>query len=168
MPKKCQAPDCDRDVFSNNYCQVHSYMRTDKKWLKSLLKQHKKGNTVIKSKPAKDKKLFPFKDQIDVFKYVWETNPHVCWLTGVPINFAPLSSQWISSMAHVLRKGTYTYFKLNPDNIRILQPMVHDLVDNFRPQYRKMYDWVDFDKWFRLQDDMRIEYEIFKRENLLA
>ena len=45
MAKKCKAPDCDRDVFSHDYCLAHNYLRTDSKWLKSLLKQHKRGNT---------------------------------------------------------------------------------------------------------------------------
>ena len=53
MPKQCQAENCDRNVFSHNYCQVHQYMRTDKKWLKNVLKQHKKGNTRIKHKSDK-------------------------------------------------------------------------------------------------------------------
>lgn len=53
MPKKCQAPDCNRDVFSHDYCKIHQHMRKDEKWLKSLLKQYKKGNAKIKHKSDK-------------------------------------------------------------------------------------------------------------------
>lgn len=168
MPKKCQALDCDRDVFSHNFCQAHQYMRKDEKWLQGLLKQYKRGNAKIKPKKKQTKSLFPFKNQIEVFNYVWDTQPHRCWLTEVPINFAPMSSQWISSMAHVLRKGQFTYWKLNPENIRILQPTIHELVDNFQPQYITLYDWIDFDKWFDLQKQLEQEYELFKAKNLLA
>jgi len=69
---------------------------------------------------------------------------------------------------HVLRKGAYTYFKLNPDNIRLGQPYVHDLVDNFKPEYKEEHPEINFDKWFILQDEMKIKYEQFKKYNLLS
>lgn len=53
MPRICQEPNCNRAVFSHSFCQWHQSSRTDKKWLKSLLKQHKKGNTRIKPKSNK-------------------------------------------------------------------------------------------------------------------
>ena len=111
----------------------------------------------------KKEKLFPFKNQVEVFNYVWETQPHVCWLTG-----KILYQKRVDQFAHVLRKGKYTYFKLNPDNIRLLDPKVHDMVDNWDKKYREIYYWIDFDKWFQLQEEMKIKYEVFKSKNLLA
>jgi len=113
--------------------------------------------------PKKKKQLFPFKNQIELFEHIWETQPHECWLTG-----KPLCEKRVDQFAHVLRKGTYTYFKLNPENIKLLRHDVHNLVDNFKEEYRETYYWIDFDKWFKLQDEMRIEYEVFKHKNLLA
>lgn len=52
MSKKCQYEGCDRDVFSHNFCQWHQSARTDKKWLKSLLKQRKTTNKI---KPVSSK-----------------------------------------------------------------------------------------------------------------
>jgi len=51
--KQCSSEGCDNPIFSNDYCKWHQHMRTDKKWLKTILKQHKKGNTKIKSKSEK-------------------------------------------------------------------------------------------------------------------
>jgi len=51
MAKICQAPDCDRAIFSNHFCQIHQYLRKDKKWLKTLLKRRKQGNI----KPVSEK-----------------------------------------------------------------------------------------------------------------
>jgi hypothetical protein len=55
MPKICQHLECNNDVFSHSFCKWHQSMRTDKKWLKSILKQHKKGNTKPKIKPISEK-----------------------------------------------------------------------------------------------------------------
>ena len=55
MPKQCQALGCTRDVFSHNYCKMHQSMRKDEKYLKSLLKQYKRGNAKIK--PKSDKRM---------------------------------------------------------------------------------------------------------------
>lgn len=167
MPKQCQADGCNRDVFSHNFCQAHQYMRKDEKYLKSLLKQYKKGNAKIKThsknKDKTSKDIFGFKNQVEMFDYIWDTQPHVCWLTN-----RPLLEKDVSMFAHVLRKGTYTYFKLNPNNVRLLLPTIHDLVDNFKEEFREQLPHIDFNKWFKLQEDMRIEYELFKREHLLS
>lgn len=119
-----------------------------------------------KTNPSKN--FFPFSNQVEVFKHVWNTRKHECWLSTVPLNFEVGSQQWFCCMAHVLRKGTYTYWKLNPGNIILLHPLMHDLVDNWDEKYREKYPHIDFDKWFTLQSVFREEYDIFKQENLLA
>ena len=167
MPKQCQADGCNNPVASHNYCWNHQFLRNDEKYLKSLLKKYKKGQAKIKTnsknKDKVSKDIFGFKNQVELFDYIWENTPHVCWLTG-----RPLGEKDVRMFAHVLRKGTYTYFKLNPKNIRLLLPTMHDLVDNFKEIYREQLPHIDFDKWFKLQDDMRIEYEVFKRKHLLS
>ena len=88
MPKICNADGCSRFVFSNNFCQVHQYLRTDKKWLKSLLKEHKKGNTKPKIKPVSEKqskKLREYeKGKKEKEKQLKENNEWCCIFCGEP------------------------------------------------------------------------------------
>lgn len=53
MPKTCLAPDCNRSVFSNKYCQIHQSQRVDDKYLKSKEKTQKKP---VKAIPKFSKK----------------------------------------------------------------------------------------------------------------
>lgn len=53
MAKTCQHEGCNNPVFSNGYCSWHQSDRTDKKYLKSLLKKYQKGNAKIKPKSEK-------------------------------------------------------------------------------------------------------------------
>jgi len=172
MAKICNQEECNNPVFSNGFCQYHQSFRTDKKWLKSLLKQHKKGVAKIKSRSDKPKKesksFFPFKNQVEVFNYLWEMEEHTCWLTGISIHSQKNGNKWVNCFAHVLPKGAYTYWKLNPDNIRLLHPEIHELVDNYKEEYEEKYPNVDFRKWFDLQDKMKEEYEQFKKKHLLS
>ena len=151
MAKKCKVPGCDNIPFNNKhgYCFYHMY----KARISTKLKREYKYAKV--KKKALKKAYFGFKTQIEMFDYIWETQPHVCWLTGRPLKYNKGDDKWVNQMGHVLRKGTYTYFKLNPDNIRLLDPAMHDLVDNFKEEYREQLPHIDFDKWFRLQDEMK-------------
>lgn len=162
--KQCKVDGCNStNIFTKGYCVYHRY--------KAVLGTKKKRETKyvrIKRKSLKralnaDITSFGFKNQVEMFEYKWENESHICWMTG-----KPLVEKDIRMFAHVLRKGKYTYFKLNPDNIRLLLPEVHDLVDNFQEHYRETYWWVDFDKWFNLQEEIKMEYEVFKSKNLLA
>jgi hypothetical protein len=79
MPKICKYQDCKLAVFSHDYCQMHQRFRTDKKWLKSLLKQHKKGNTKIKSRS--DKRI---KEERE-YSTMNPTNK-ICFISGLPLD----------------------------------------------------------------------------------
>lgn len=49
MPKKCQAPGCDFQVWSNGYCSYHQYKRTDEKWLKKKDSSSRRQHVRIKN-----------------------------------------------------------------------------------------------------------------------
>jgi len=156
MSKLCK--NCGKyPVFSKGYCKYCQYKNYTSIKEKQGSKYTKKKDKVIKNGN------FGFNTQMEMFKYIWNTQPHTCWLTGLA-----LKEFDVRMFAHVLRKGTYTYFKLNPKNIRLLHPTIHNLVDNFKEELREQYSHVDFNKWFKLQEEMKIKYEEFKRKNLLA
>jgi len=65
-----------------------------------------------------------FKNQNQLFQYIWDTRPHVSELTGntlLPKNHW----QWHWQFLHVLPKGQYTYYKLNSENILLALPEEH-------------------------------------------
>jgi hypothetical protein len=158
MAKICQVDGCNYPVFSSGYCKYHGYKIKPKS--KREAKFNKKKKTL--------KVDFGFKTQVEMFNHKWNIEPHKCWLTGALLNFKQYSDEWFQCFAHVLRKGVFTYWKLNPENIRLLHPDVHHLVDNFIEEYLEQYPDIDFYKWFDLQDRLRVEYTVFKIENLLA
>jgi hypothetical protein len=61
-----------------------------------------------------------YKNQKEMFLYIWETraadNGYKSELTGLPL-FPPHHYKWHWQFLHVLPKGTYPKYKLNPDNI---------------------------------------------------
>ena len=157
MAKQCKADGCDSPVFANNYCKYHQYKR------RMGTKRKREYKYTREKKKSLKKAYFGFKTQIEMFNHIWETQPHICFITGKPIKEYDLRN-----FMHVLRKGQYTYFKLNPENMRLGLPDVHHAVDNFEEGFREIYPEIDFDKWFNLQEEMKIKYEQFKEENLLA
>jgi len=115
---------------------------------------------------------FGFKSQVEWMeyqdkKYRTPEGKLYCWLTGEEIPYKKGDDMWFSVWAHVLRKSGWTYFKLHPNNCRPLLPEVHTLVDNYVPDYREAYPDIDFDRWFDLQETMKLEYEAFKKKYLL-
>lgn len=159
MAKKCKIPNCGNVPFNNKhgYCIFHAYKARISTKIKRESKYTRQKKKLLKTA------YFGFKSQIEVFDNVWEAEPHICFLTK-----SPLRQKDIRMFAHVLRKGQYTYFKLNPGNIRLLQPYVHDAVDNYEEGYEEKYPEIDFQKWFDLQEEMKIKYKEFKDKNLLA
>jgi hypothetical protein len=127
-----------------------------------------KGESITKKRKSIKNAYFGFKTQMEMFDYIWNTRPHICWMTRRQLKYGKGDSKWKNQFAHGLRKGTYTYFKLNPDNIKLLDPIIHDLVDNFKEEYRQQLPHIDFDKWFSYQAEMKIKYKDFKDKNLLA
>ena len=70
------------------------------------------------------------KTQKQLFDYVWRTRDHVSEVSGKPLH--PKGHwQWHWQFAHVLSKGTYPSFKLNPDNIMLMLPEEHESQERY-------------------------------------
>lgn len=73
-----------------------------------------------------------------MFEYVWETRPHISELSGKPLlpkgNF-----KWHWQFLHVLPKGSYPSYRLNPDNIMLGLPEEHEKQEEFMV-FRIKYD----------------------------
>lgn len=71
-----------------------------------------------------------FKGQLELFNYVWDSRPHISQLSGKPL-LPKGSMQWHHQFLHILPKGTYKHWKLNPENILLARPEEHDVQERF-------------------------------------
>jgi hypothetical protein len=95
-----------------------------------------------------------FKNQIQMFNYIWETREHISQLSGKPL-LNKSHPQWHWQFLHVLPKGSYPYFKFNPENILLGLPEEHekqtsfkiftDKSDELKREYYKIYYGKTFD-----------------------
>lgn len=176
--KTCKFENCDRPVFSNLFCQVHQYARTDSKAIearnktvepRSAIRPYKR-TTSDKSelKTTKNELLFSFgfNNQKEMFDFVWSSRPHICQISGSNLDLVPESRKhWCC--AHLIPKGLYPYFKLNEQNILLIDPEVHQCVDNFTEDMREKHPNYDFDKWFNLVSEQKQKYRDFLMDNML-
>lgn len=65
-----------------------------------------------------------FKNQTELFNFIWETREHVSELTGKPL-LNRNHPQWHWQFIHILGKGAYPSFKLREDNILLGLPDEH-------------------------------------------
>jgi hypothetical protein len=164
--KSCSHPTCTYPVFSHSYCQNHQYMRTDrKKPQRSILKHSEK-------KPAHTID-WGFESQTELFLWLWgdaenERGEVYCPYTGEKLNRFFNTELWFSCFAHVLPKGRYTYWKLNPKNLRVVLPDFHFCVDQQTREIRKNHPEWNFSLWDKETEELKIEYLLFKKSNLLA
>lgn len=70
------------------------------------------------------------KSQKELFEYVWKTRGHVSEVSGKPLH-PKGHSQWHWQFAHILSKGAYPAFKLNPINIMLMLPEEHQKQEQY-------------------------------------
>ena len=174
--KTCLFDGCELTVFSHHYCKRHQHMRIDDKKPKQTSLKPYKPRSIKKGTDTKAKenngfktqlqRSFGFDNQKQMFDFIWLNRPHVCALSGRDLNLVPSSKRhW--TMAHIISKGLYPLFKLNPDNILLIHPDVHQIVDNFTSDIPQKNPDVDFGLWFKLVEQKKQEYKQFLKENLL-
>ena len=80
------------------------------------------------------------KNQKELFEHIWNTREHYSELTGEPL-YNKNNSQWHWQFLHVLPKGSYPKYKLNPDNIMLALPEEHqnqNQYDKFNEKYEEL------------------------------
>lgn len=164
--KTCTAAGCVNPVFGKGFCIRHQWMRKDKK-----PKKPKKMPVQATRKPM-DELSFGFEDQTALFESLWERAKNksgrvFCKYTGEELTNLYGTDVWYWCFAHVLPKGRYTYFKLNPDNVRVVFPSFHMIIDQGTIEDRAKYPGWKFYLWEQDVFRMKEEYEKFKKEHLL-
>ena len=174
--KSCSVVGCIWPVFGTDkntgfsYCKMHQWRRTDLKRLRPYKK--KEEDSSEKWNPVTS---FGYTSQTDMFLQLWhdaDKENHYkgiyCPFTGKKLDHYKNTKYFWQCFAHILPKGRYTYFRLNPANIRIVEPSFHQVVDQGSLDDRKRHPEWKFDEWDELVLRMKSEYIEFKRDNLLA
>ncbi len=63
--------------------------------------------------------------ELILFKAIWDTRPHICFITGEPIYEFN-----VSCFAHILSKGSFPKFRLFDKNIMLVTKDAHYEYDN--------------------------------------
>ena len=79
-----------------------------------------------------------FKNQKELFDYVWQTREHISELTQEPL-LPQGHFMWHWQFLHILPKGTFPHYKLNPDNIILALPTEHDHQEQYE-EFNKRKD----------------------------
>ncbi|MFZ7121755.1 MAG: hypothetical protein ACOWWH_12515 [Eubacteriaceae bacterium] len=95
-----------------------------------------------------------FKNQKELFEYIWETRPHISEFSGEPL-LPKGHFQWHWQFMHCLPKGSYLKYKLNPDNIILGTVYEHEHQEEYeyfqqkqlelKREYYKKYYGKEFD-----------------------
>ena len=74
--------------------------------------------------------MMKFKNQTELFDYIWETREHKSELSGQPL-LPKGHLKWHWQFLHVLPKGSYPSEKLNPNNVLLGTVYEHDHQEQF-------------------------------------
>ena len=99
-----------------------------------------------------------FKSQIELFNYIWATRPHKSEISGQSLDNVP-DYLWLNCFTHILPKGKYPKWKYEAENIMLLLPIEHILVDAGTIDERKAYEEENkcsFQKFYDKKDELRI------------
>ena len=145
MPKTCRFQNCNYPIFSHGLCNRHQWARTDKE-LKRLKYRRKKTDVSL----------------YGLFREIFDEREHVSFLSGRPLYANVDVSIWLCYFAHVLSRKMYPKFIIKKENIVLLTPEEHSLLDQGTEQKRKEYAekyHCDWNKIYTLQDELKKEYE---------
>ena len=99
---------------------------------------------------------FGYTNELEMFKDIWISRPHVSELSGRPLSYFS-----VANFAHILPKKRYPGYRLNPDNIILLHIEEHTLFDNGtknqRAEYAKRYP-AKWEMLYELREVLKKEY----------
>jgi len=102
-----------------------------------------------------------FKNQTELFNYLWEIKPHVSEISGEPLH--PKGHwQWHHQFSHTCPKGLYRRIKLSPENIVLMTKSEHDFWEHWTEKHKTMSMYLQHaDKWDALlekYEQLKIQY----------
>jgi hypothetical protein len=102
-----------------------------------------------------------------MFDYMWDNWVPVCAYTGKDLkSFRDDPDMRRRCCAHVLPKGKFPLFKLNIENMALVHPEFHRIVDQGTYKDRGKHPTWLWKVWDDRVDRMKVEYELFKEKHL--
>jgi len=89
--------------------------------------------------------------ELVLFKQIYIKKKGKCEITHKPIEFEP------SAFMHILSKGSFPKFRLNPQNIMLVDPEIHFLYDNSSME-TLLDQYPEANIIYELKDLLKIEY----------
>lgn len=118
--------------------------------------KHQKEEKLKQEKPL-------FKNQMEIFNYLWDTKPHVSEISGRKLTAERGSLLWRCYFAHAIPKGKYPKYKLNEECIILLHNEEHQLADagteEQRKKYKEKYPKTDWNVFYDKQIKLKEKYE---------
>ena len=96
-----------------------------------------------------------------MFLDIWDKREHISELSGRKLDEFYGRPQWHSIFAHILNKGQYPKFRLNQENIIMLHPSEHFLLDQGTQEQREKYaaEWLcDWSIVYDKKEQLKQEY----------
>ncbi len=81
-----------------------------------------------------------FKNQRELFLWIWENRPHVSEIDGSPL-FYPGHLLFFNQFSHILPKSIYPSAKLYEENVILITAEQHDLWGNRPDKVRNLASW---------------------------
>jgi len=128
---------------------------TEKPTVKGLCQYHywnERGKTYKKKTPKRKNT-----GELEVFRILFQQRKQVCFLTGESLSKYKDSKMFHHLFHHVLPKGLYAKFRLNPKNIVMLKPNVHHDVENMAHS-DLLIKYENYDKLLSLKVKLKQEY----------
>jgi hypothetical protein len=141
--KTCTHNGCNNPVFSKGICKYH-YRYTPKEKVKKVLSSICSG-------------------QMDLFNKIWGSRPHKSELSRQPLDQFKNTQYFVWLFAHILPKGQFPMFKLEEENILLISPEEHRLIDfgtcDERMEYNEVANYkCNWDVFYQRKEYLKVKY----------
>lgn len=163
--KECDVIGCSYPVFGtdkNNkkrYCKKHQFLRTDISHSIKRKNVQSRNEKLQKNKYGFDPFQWGFTSESEMFDWIWTNRPHKSEISGLDLNRVQL---FYAMFAHILSKNKYPLFRYNPENILLVLPVEHVLIDQGSASARRKYlievPTTDFSIFYNKKIQLENEY----------
>lgn len=118
---------------------------------------YKCNNKRLASKKERKKPTGEF----DLFCEIWDERDRVSFVSGKALHDFRETKLFVSCFAHILSKGAFPKFRLNRDNIVLLTPHEHHLLDFGSETMRTNYgiqNNCSWDSLYELKEQLKNDY----------
>ncbi|MBT7928817.1 hypothetical protein HN682_02705 [Candidatus Peregrinibacteria bacterium] len=167
---------CDRPVWKNGKCRYHDDTQkplvSSSNFKSTNVPLRRRSSisvpyTALKRKsPNKvENTEWGYDNQFGMFLSLWENAKKAgkvySQISGIDITWTYGTDLWVNCFAHILNKEMWRRYKLNPNNILIVSPDEHSLLDQGTVKQRKDYETKNncsFDLFYTKKDKLQQEY----------